>query len=60
MSMEKIEQRAVIKHCVHTGMIPVDMLKFMNAGKSCKWGLVNKCHARFSNGRENIADDDSD
>jgi len=35
-SMEKTEQHAVIKHCVCAGMTPVDMLKFMNAGKSCK------------------------
>ena len=40
MSMEKIEQRAVIKHCVGAGMTLVDMLNFMNAGKSCKRGLV--------------------
>ena len=60
-SMEKFEQRAVIKHCVRAGMTPVDMLKFMNAGKSCescKLGLVYKWHARFSNGPENIADGD--
>ena len=58
--MEKIEQRAVIKHCVGAGMTLVDTLKFMNAGKSCKRGLVYKWHACFSNGRENIADDDRD
>jgi len=29
--MEKIEQCAVIKHCVRAGMTPVNMLKFMNA-----------------------------
>ena len=46
-SMEKIEQRAVIKHCVRAGMTPVNTLKFMNAGKTCKLGLVYKWHARF-------------
>ena len=53
--MEKIEQSA--------GMTSVDTLKFsvfINAGKSCKRGLVYKWHARLSNGRENIADDDCD
>ena len=60
MSMKKSEQRAVIKHCVGAGMTLVDTLKFMNAGKSCKRGLVYKWHACFSNGRENIADDDQD
>ena len=58
-SMEKIEQRAVIKHCVRAGMTPVNTLKFMNAGKTCKLGLVYKWHARFSNGRE-VAYDDRD
>ena len=34
--------------CVRAGMTPVDMLKFIiNAGKSCKRGLVYKWHARF-------------
>ena len=32
----------------------------MTAGNSCKRGLVYKWHARFSNRRENIADDDRD
>ena len=58
-SMEKIEQRAVIKHCVRAGMTPVNTLKFMNAGKTCKLGLVYKWHARFANGRE-VAYDDRD
>ena len=57
-SMETIEQRAVIKHCVRAAMTPVDTLKFMNAGKSCKWSLVYKWHARFSYGRANIVTDD--
>ena len=57
--MEKIEQRAVIKHCVRAGMTPVNTLKFMNAGKTCKLGLVYKWHARFANGRE-VAYDDRD
>ena len=52
--MEEIEQREVIKHCLGAGMTPVDTLKFMNAGKSCKHGLVYKWHARFLNGREHI------
>ena len=60
MLLEKFEQRAVIKHCVLAGMTPVDMLKFMTAGNSCKRGLVYKWHARFSNGQENTADDDRD
>ena len=38
--MEKIEQCALIKHCVRAGMTPVNMLKLMNAGKSCKRYLV--------------------
>ena len=42
------------------GMTTVDGLKFMNARKSRKRGLVYKWHARFSNGRENITDDDGD
>ena len=59
-SIETIEQRAVIKHCVRAGMTPVDMLKCMNAGQSCKRGLVCMWHAGFSNGREKIADNDCD
>ncbi|XP_052762208.1 protein GVQW3-like [Mya arenaria] len=59
-SMDNVEKRAVIKHCVRGGMTPNDTLKFMNqgnTGQSCKQSLAYKWHGRFSNGREDINDD---
>ena len=55
----RTEQRVVIKHCVRSGMTPLDTLKFLNCDKSkkeCSRALVFRWHKRFSEGEDNVDD----
>ncbi len=49
-SLERTEQRTVIKFCAKAGMTPTDTLKFMSSGdtsRKCSRSLVFKWHSRF-------------
>ena len=55
----RMEQRAVIKHCVNAGMTPTDTLSFLKKDQSkpkCSRSMVFCWHRRFSNGHEDTGD----